>query len=210
MSTNEESEDENSILPFIIISLTDDRGKIKFCQILIANLFEKGIYPCRADFPEVKLKRQIVDHYLKGISTPSQQYEIYTIELQSPSKFHGKYLLQTDDVDIEFSKVFRVYIKSIQHQNSQRASSIFTNEVFRIVYSYLSILEKPESQGTSPIQTSKYTTVRHEITMFSEYLNTIGENLTSNDVSQNDKRDLQKILAWFILDYFTHNRDLIS
>ena len=46
--------------------------------------------------------------------------------------------------------------------------------------------------------------------MFSEYLNTIRENLTSNDVSQNGKHDLQKILAWFIIDYFTHNHDLIS
>ena len=82
--------------------------------------------------------------------------------------------------------------------------------MFRIIYSYLSILEKPESQGTSPVQTSKHTTVRHEITKFSEYLKTIRENLTSNDVAQNDKHDLQKILAWFIIDYFTHNFDLIS
>ena len=37
MSTNE----ENSILSFIIISLTDDRGQTKFCQNLIANFFEK-------------------------------------------------------------------------------------------------------------------------------------------------------------------------
>ena len=72
MSTNEESEDENTILPFIIIFLTDDRGQTKFCQNLIANLFEKGISPCRAEFPEVRIKRQIVDHYLKEICTPSQ------------------------------------------------------------------------------------------------------------------------------------------
>ena len=38
----------------------------------------------------------------------------------------------------------------------------------------------------------------------------IRENLTSNEVSQNVKHDLQKILAWFIIDYFTHNIDLIS
>ena len=72
------------------------------------------------------------------------------------------------------------------------------------------MLGKPESQGTSAVQTSKHTTVRHEIAIFSEYLNTIRENLTSNDVSQNIKHDLQKILAWFINDYFTHNLDLIS
>ena len=66
MSQNEEREDENSILPFLINSLTDDRGQIQFGQNLIANLFEKGISPCTAEFPEVKVKRQIIDHYLKG------------------------------------------------------------------------------------------------------------------------------------------------
>ena len=32
----------------------------------------------------------------------------------------------------------------------------------------------------------------------------------NNDVLQNSKHDLQKILAWFTIDYFTHNLDLIS
>ena len=141
---------------------------------------------------------------LKGICNLTQQYGIYTIEIYSPSKFYGRYLLQPDDVDIEFSKVFTEYIKNIQHQNSQRANSIFTNEVFKIIYSYLSILEKPESLGTSSVQTSKHTTERHEIAIFSEYLNTIRENLTSNEVN------LQKILAWFIIDYFTYNIHSIS
>ena len=119
MSQNEESEDANSISPFIITSLTDDSGQTQFCQNLIAKLFERGISPCKAEFPEEKNKRQIIDHYLKGICNLTQQYGIYTIEIQSPSKFHGKYLIQTDDVDIEFSKVFTEYIKNIQHQNSQ-------------------------------------------------------------------------------------------
>ena len=114
MSQNEKSEDENSILPFLINSLTDDRGQTHFCQKIIANLFEKRISPCTAEFPEVKVKRQTIDHYLKGINNIKKQYGIYTIEIKSPSKFHGRYLLQTDDVDIEFSKVFTEYIKSIQ------------------------------------------------------------------------------------------------
>ena len=210
MSQNEESEDETSISLIINTSLTDDRGRTQFCQNFIANLFERGISPCKAEFLEVKITRQIIDHYLKGICNLTQQYEIYTIEIQSTSKFHGRYLLQTGDVDIEFSRVFTEYIKIIQHQNSQRANSIFTNEVFQIVYSYLSILEKPECQGTSPVQTSKHATVRHEIAIFSEFLDTIRENLTINEVSQNKKHDLQKVLAWFIIDYFTHIIDLLS
>ena len=58
-------------------------------------------------------RSKIVDHYLKGICTLELcvYTRICTIELQSPSKFHGRYLLQTDDVDIEFSKVFTEYIK---------------------------------------------------------------------------------------------------
>ena len=56
-----------SILTFLINSLSDDRGQIQFfSQNLIANLFEKGISPCTAEFPEVKVKRKIIDHYLKG------------------------------------------------------------------------------------------------------------------------------------------------
>ena len=72
--------------------------------------------------PEIKIKRQIIDHYLKGICNLTKQYGIYTIELSTASKFHGKYVIQTDDVDLEFSKVFTEYIKNIQHQNSQRAT----------------------------------------------------------------------------------------
>ena len=111
MSQNEESEDENPILSFLINSLTDDRGQTQFCQNLIANLFEKGTSPRTAEFPEVKIKRKIIDHYLKGICNITQQYGIYTIKINLPSNFHGRYLLQTDDEDIEFSKVFTKYIK---------------------------------------------------------------------------------------------------
>ena len=113
MSQNEESEDENSISLFIIASLTDDRGQTQFCQILIASLFERGISQCKAEFPEVKIKRQFIDHYLEVICNLTQQYGIYTIKIQLPSKFHGKYLIQTDDLDIEFSRVFTEYIKKI-------------------------------------------------------------------------------------------------
>ena len=89
-------------------------------------------------------------------------------------------------------------------------NSIFTNDIFAIIYNYLSILEKTEIQSNSPVQTSRDTTVRNEIAAFSEFLNAIREKLTSNEVSQNDEHDLQKILAWFIIDYFTHYINLIA
>ena len=151
-SPSDESPDEDSVFPFIIISLTENRGQTQFCHNLIAKKFEQGIRPSKAKFPEIKIKRQIVDHYIKGICNLTQQNGVYTIELSTTRNFHGKFVIQTDDVDIEFSKVLTEYIKNIQHQNSQRANSIFTNDVFALIYNFLSILEKKETESTSPVQ----------------------------------------------------------
>ena len=200
-SPSDESPDEDSVFPFIIISLTEDREKTQFCHNLIANIFEQGISPCKAEFLEIKIKRQIVDHYLNGICNLTQKYGIYAIELSITRNFHGNYVIQTDDVDIEFSKVFTEYIKNKQHQNSQRANSFFSNDVFSIIYNYLSILEKKETKSTSPVQTSRHTNVRNENSAISAFLNTIREIFSNNEISPNVKHDFQKILAWFIIDY---------
>ena len=64
-SPSDDSPDENSVFPFIINSLTEDIGQKQFCTNLIANVFEQGISPCKAEFPEVNIKRQIIDQYLK-------------------------------------------------------------------------------------------------------------------------------------------------
>ena len=53
---SDESPDENSVFPFLITSLTDDTGQKHFCNNLIANLFKHGISPCKAEFPEIKVK----------------------------------------------------------------------------------------------------------------------------------------------------------
>ena len=161
-------------------------------------------------FPDVKIKRQLLDHYLKGICSLTSQYGIYTIEIRSPNAFHDRYLIQTDDVDIEFSKVFTQYIKSIQHQNSQRANSIFTNDAFSLIYGYLSIVELNEPQGDPPTQTSRHAIVRQEINIISKFSYAIREDLTKNEITQHVRHDLQKILAWFIIDYYSHNIDLIE
>ena len=138
-SPSDESPDENPVFPFLTSSLTEDRGQKQFGNNLIANLFKQGISPCKAKFPEIKIKRQIVDHCLKGICNLRQQYGIYTIEHSAASKLHGKHVIQTEDVDIEFSKVIAEYIKNIQHQISQRANSTFTNNVlhyYKVTYLY--------------------------------------------------------------------------
>ena len=99
---------ENSVLPFLLSPLTEPRGQIEVCKILTANLFEKRESPCTKDFPDVKTKRQLRDHYLKGICSLTSQYGIHTIEIRSPNAFLDRYLIQTDDVDIEISKVLEL------------------------------------------------------------------------------------------------------
>ena len=195
---SDDSPDDEAVFPFLIDSL-DDRGQHEFCKNLLVNLFEPGISPCKQKFSDVKIKRQVIEHYLKDICNLTQQYGIYTIEFSTPNTAHRKYVIQTDDIELEFSKVFIEYIKSIQYHNSQRANSIFTNEVFAIIYSYISIIEKTEVQSISPTETSRHTKVRDEITVFSTFLHIIRKNFTKDDVSQHTKHDLQKILAWFII-----------
>ena len=81
--------------------------------------------------PRCKNQKKIIEHYLKDKCNLTQQYGIYTIEFSEPTTTHRKYVIQTDDIELEFSKVFIEYIKSIQYQNSQRANSIFTNGVLQ-------------------------------------------------------------------------------
>ena len=206
---SDDSTDDKEVYPFLI-DAPDNRGQHDFCKNLLVNLFEPGISQCKAEFSDVKIKRQIIEHYLKDICNLTQQYGIYTIEFSTPNTNHRKYVIQTVDLELEFSKVFLEDVKSIQYHNSQRANSIFTNEVFAIIYSYISILERTEFQSISPTETSKHTKVRHEISLFSTFLHIIKENFAKDEVSQHKKQDLQKILAWFIIYYFTHNIDLIS
>ena len=67
-----------------------------------------------------------------------------------------------------------------------------------------------ETPSESPTQTSRHTTVRQEICIFSKFSNKIRENFTSNEISKIVKHDLQKILAWFTIAYFVHNIDLLA
>ena len=81
---------------------------------------------------------------------------------------------------------------------------------FQIIYSYITILNLKETSYESPPQTTWYSTVRQEVYRFSHLLDAIRENLISNEISQTVKHDLQRILAWFIIDYFVHSIDLIA
>ena len=96
------------------------RGQVRFCHNLITNLFEKGNSPCKQEFPEVKLKRETPDYYLKDICNITSYYGIYLqSQLHHKTKSH-KTTNTTDDINIEFSKDFTDYIKNKQHQKLQR------------------------------------------------------------------------------------------
>ena len=59
-------------------------------------------------------------------------------------------------------------MENIQHQNSQRANSIFTNDVFSIIYIYVSKLETNQTFCVSPPQTSsRHAIERRELNLFS-------------------------------------------
>ena len=135
--------DHEQVFPFVIHADTD-RGQVKFCKNLLLNLFEPGSSPCKTEFPDIRIRRQILDHYVKDIAKITQQYGIYTIGIRTLDD--KKYIFQTDDLDLEFSKVFTEYIKNIQYHNSQRANSLFTNEVFAIIYTNINILETTQTK----------------------------------------------------------------
>ena len=100
-----ENFDDNSIFPCFIKPQNDPaRGQVHFRYNLIGNLFEKGNSPCKQEFPEVIIKRQILDHYLKGICNITSYYGTFTFEIVSTKPNLITNPIQTDDKDIEFSK----------------------------------------------------------------------------------------------------------
>ena len=90
---------------------------------------ENGNSPCTQKSSEVRKKRQKPDHYLKDISKITSCYGIFTIEKTSPNPNHEKY--QTDDIDIEISKVFTENIKKITIPKLTKRK--FTNDISSII-----------------------------------------------------------------------------
>ena len=176
--------ENDSILPVVIHPPSDPvRGQVQFCHNLIESLFEKGNSPCKQEFPEVKIRRHILDHYLPGISNITLHHGLLLKLLPPQPANHSTHRIQTDDVELPFSNVFTEYIKNIHHQISQRANSIFANKVFALIYSYVSILESNDTFYVSPLQTSRQAKVKHEINLFSQFSESIRETITNNDLS---------------------------
>ena len=77
--------DDNSIPAFCIQPQSvPAQGQVQFCHNLIVKLFEKGNSPWKQEFPEIIIKRQILDHYLKSICQITSYFGICTIQISSP------------------------------------------------------------------------------------------------------------------------------
>ena len=57
---SDNSPDDEAVYPFLIDS-PDDRGQHDFCKNLLANLFEPGISPCKAEFPDKKSQDKLLN-----------------------------------------------------------------------------------------------------------------------------------------------------
>ena len=91
--------------------------------------------------PEIRIRRRILDHNIKETCIITSYYGKFAIEVlpsQSNQTAHHK---QTDQIEYRTLNGFHRIHENIQNQNSQRANSIVTNDVFSIIYSYISILE---------------------------------------------------------------------
>ena len=100
------------------------------------------------------------------MTTISKIYVIsYHTKVYLQLKLHLQNQIRTPNTNRQYryrflKSFYSLYKKKAQHQNSERAISIYTNDVLSVIYSYLSILELRETKGDSPTQTSRHTTVR--------------------------------------------------
>ena len=177
----EEIFDVDSILFFVIHPQSDPaRGQAQICHNLIAYLFEKGNSPCKQDFPDDKNPKTTNRSLLPGISNITSQYGMLTIEILPPqSSTQPPHRMKTNGKEFDFKKVFKKYIKNKQHQNSQRPISIFPNDVFSSMFSYVFSIKTNDTFYVSP-QQAWHDVVRREIKTFSSFLDLICETLTKN------------------------------
>ena len=184
------------------------RGQVQICYTLTVILFEKGKSSYKQEFSEVRIKRQMLDHYPKSICKITSNYGVlFTTETVSAKSKHTTHQTQTDDIETDFSKVLSDYTKKNTTKFLKSKFNI-NKQCFSIIFNYLFILEMKETENGN--QTSRHSSVIEEVCIFSNFLKTIRENLISHEISQNVKHDLQKIISWFIIYYLVHNIDLIA
>ena len=60
----------------------------------------------------------------------------------------------------------------------------------------------------SPPHISRHALVKQKFNLFSAFSDSIRKTLTDIEISQIVEADLQRFLAWFIIDYLQHNLEL--
>ena len=93
------------------------------------KFISKGNSPCKQDFSEAKIKRQICDHYLPGIIYITSHYGIFTFEILPSQTHQTPHRKQTEDIELDLSKIFVECSKNIQYQNSQKANLFFAKDL---------------------------------------------------------------------------------
>ena len=102
------------------------REQVQFCHNLIAKLFEKGnSHACKQAFFEIRRIRKILDHCIKSVCDITSYSGRFSIEIMPSQPKQTTHQTQTDDIEIEFLKVFTEYILNKQHQNSKEQSQSF-------------------------------------------------------------------------------------
>ena len=104
-------------------------------------MFEKRNCPCKQEIRGVKIKRQVLDHYLPSIIEIISPYGIFSIIFFNHKQKTNNHTVTTDKV-LGFSKDLTTSMKNFYYENPQRANSIIPNDVFSTSYSYVSNLEK--------------------------------------------------------------------
>ena len=85
----------------------------------------------KQEFPEVRIKRQVLDHYSTGISNITCHYNLLSIENLPPqSSNQPPHRIKIDDVDLDFSKVFTENIKKIQNTKIHKEQIQFSQTMF--------------------------------------------------------------------------------
>ena len=97
--------------------------------------------------------------------------------------------IQTDDIDLDFSKFLQGISKRSKDKN-HKEQILYLRTMFSALFKVY-ILESKEGLNESPPQTLRHVIVRQEINLFSIFLDKIREKLTDNDISQTEKHNLQ-------------------
>ena len=87
-----------------------------------------------------------------------------TIEILPPNPNNQipRHWIQTDDMEQYFSKSFTENFIATQRQKSQKANSIFTNDIFTIIHIYISTFDTKEPFYESPLQRTRYSKVKEK------------------------------------------------